>query len=181
MHIERTFIPKETDLKFKSILKTLISDYYLQVIGREIEICSFGIFTDSDISGFVIYYNLKTNIDSDSDKWWLPDWTSGSVNDNFYNQDDRYHQLEKIMNELIGKSTWDFDDKKNTFATYKNEMFDSICDVLKELNEEKLFKNASDDFFLLVQESDNGVYEERTTSLNKIMSKEQFEEYQKSE
>jgi len=77
------------------------------------------------------------------------------------------------------KSNWDFDDSKNTFAIYKREMFDSICDALKELKEEKLFKEVSKDFFLLVQESDNGIYDGREISLNKIMSKKQFEEYRK--
>ena len=41
MEIEKTFIPKETESKFKKILKHLISDYYKQVIEREKEIISF--------------------------------------------------------------------------------------------------------------------------------------------
>lgn len=197
--MEKTFISKETELEFKKILKTLISDYYKHVIEREKEICSFGIFTDSDISGFEINFNTesgmeniknagikwnKENPDSkieiDSDKWWMPEWESGSINDNgFYHNDKRYNQLEKIMDELKGKSNWDFDDQKNTFAIYKKEMFDCICEAFKELKEEKLFKEVSNDFFLLVQEMDNGIYDGREISLNKIMSKKQFEEYRK--
>ncbi len=198
MEIEKVFIPKETESKFKTIFKTLISDYYKYVIEREKEICSFGIFTDSDISGFVISFNTQSGMEKilesgikwnkenpdnkfkiDSDKWWMPEWKSDSVKEGFFDKDDRYNLLAGIMDELRKKSNWDFDDTKNTFAIYKREMFDSICDALKELKEEKLFKNISKDFFLLVQESDNGIYDERAVSLKKIMSKKQFEEYRK--
>lgn len=178
--MEKTFIPKETNLRFIKILKTLISDYYQLVIEREKEICSFGIFTDSDISGFVFYYNTKSKIKPDTDKWWMPEWIADSIHDeSFYHQDDRRSKLEKIMEELIGKSNWDFDDAKNTFAIYKSEMFDSLCEALKELKDENLFKEITKDFFLLVQESDNGIYDSHEISLKKIMSNEQFEDYRK--
>ena len=130
MKKEKTFIPKKTALKFIKILKSLISDYYKYVIEREKELCSFGIFTDSDISGFVVYYNIKSENNTDIDKWWLPEWKSLAIKEeHFRDQEARYNQLEKIIDELKGKSTWDFDDKRNTFAIYKREMFDCICDA----------------------------------------------------
>jgi len=108
MEIDKVFIPKETELKFKKIFKTLISDFYKYVVEREKEICSFGVFTDSDISGFVISFNTqsgmeeiiksgikwnKENPDSkfetDSDKWWMPEWKSESVKDeNIFHKDE---------------------------------------------------------------------------------------------
>lgn len=199
MDIEKTFIPKEIEETFKTILKTLIADYYNKVIEREKEICSFGVFTDSDISGFGLYFNTQSGIERitsagrnwkeknptdlseiDADKWWMPEWTSESLKDkDFYYKDPRYSQLEKIMADLKGKSNWDFDDEKNTFALYKREMFDTLCDVLKELKAAQLFKEVSNDFFLLVQEMDNGIYDGRAISLKKIMSEKQFEAYRK--
>lgn len=180
MEIEKTFIPNETELKFKKIFKSLISDYYKQVIEREKEIFSLGIFTDSDISGFIMNYNVKRENNSESDKWWIPEWKSESKDDqSFYHEDDRYQELETIMNKLYKKSEWNFDEEKNTFALYKKEIFDSICEALKELKEENLFKGVTEDFLLLVQESDNGIYDGREISLKKIMSKEQFEAYLK--
>lgn len=179
MKIKQPFIPKETALKFKKILKTLISDYYKDVIKKEKEICSFGIFTDSDISSFLMSCNTACKAKNEEDKWWIPEWKAASIKeDDDYYEDERYEQLEKIMNDLIEQSNWDFEEEKNTFASYKNEIFDCMCMALKELKAAKLFEEVSDDFFLLVQESDNGISDERAISLHKIMSKEQFEAYQ---
>lgn len=197
--MEKTFIPKETTLKFKQILKAQISAYYKYVIKKEKEICAFGIFTDSDISSFVLYYLTQSRLDAitnagikwnqahpdntaeiDADKWWMPEWASIPIQDKkCYDKDDRYSALEKIMDEFSQKSNWDIEDTKNTFATYKKEMFDAFCEVLKALKEAQLFKAVHKDFFLLVQESDNGIYEDRAISLKKIMTKQQFDTYLK--
>jgi len=204
MEIEKTLIPKESEEKFIKILKTLISDYYKFVIEREKEICSFGILTDSDISGFIIHFNtqsgMKRIIDSgidwnksnpndklkiDSGKWWMPEWESESIDhESFFQDDKREKELHSILENLI-KKTYQFEKEGNyineAFVKYKEEIFDLICQSLKELKEENLFKEVSKDFFLLVQESDNGIYGGREISLKKIMTKNQFEEYQKEE
>jgi len=182
MNTEDNFIPRETKLKFKETLKSFILDYFKAKSEGEQTICSFGVFTDSDISSFTIACNTQNgkaqNIRSDDVKWWMPEWALNSASDEKqYHKDERCKYLEKTINELIEKSNWDLDETKNTFAIYKREMFDCMCDALKELKEEGLFKDVRKDFLLLVQESDNGIYEYRQRSLKKIMTTEQLEKY----
>lgn len=197
MKKDRLFIPSKTAITFNEIFKSLASDYFIKISKEEKEICSFGIFTDSDISGFVFYHNIKGRIEElvkndmeksdedfdakislDSYKWWMPEWIVELVGKEPSSpKEKKYKQLEKMMSQLIEKSEWDFEDDKNTFAHYKSDMFDLFCDALKELKNEDVFKNTTDDFFLLVQESDNGIYDNRAKSLKKILSEQQFKEY----
>jgi len=181
MKREDNFIPSAIKLKLKELFKATISDYYNLVIKREKKISSLGIFTDSDISTFIIACNTQyASAKSDDDKWWMPEWIyDSSSGESSSSLDDRFSQLDKTTKALIEKSNWDFDDDKNTFSKYKNEMFECMCDSLMELKEENLFNEVSKDFFLLVQESDNGIYEDRQKCLKKIMTEEQLGKYLK--
>lgn len=198
MRLKTDFIPLDLVLKIKILLKSLLSDYYHKVIEREREICSFGIFTDSDMSGFVIRYNTQEGIEKiiesaiksredypdwnwegalDDSKWWIPEWISESKGDELiYYNDKRYDELDKIMNDLR-KKTW-MNENDEVFASYKEEMFDIMCKSLEELKGEGLFRNVSENFYLLVQEQDNGIYGNRDKSLQRILTPEQYKEYE---
>ena len=194
------FISEEIALEFKEKLKGLASDYLKKIFQREKEICSFGVFTDSDISGFVLYYNTKEgmkglinsgiewnkeNPDStlqiDSGKWWMPEWYSESVDDeSFFQNDKREKELYLVLEEQINKTRlFETNDHlfNEAFVKYKEEVFDLICQSLKELKDADCFSKVSNDFFLLVQEGDNGVYGSRKESLSKILTKNQLDKY----
>lgn len=60
---------------------------------------------------------------------------------------------------------------------FKAEMFNLYCEVLQLLKEEGLFQQVTNDFYLLVAEGDNGLYDERESYLSKIMSQEDLHSY----
>ena len=83
----------------------------------------------------------------------------------------------KLNLQLSQKAKWYLEDEKNAFIKYKEDMFDIFCEVLKQMKENNVFKNIGDDFFLLFQEGDNGVYGTRKKSLEKILTPNQLKEY----
>ena len=196
MHQEGSFIPIQTASKFKKLFRQLSIDYINYIYQREKEICSFGVFTDSDISIFVFYYNTEEgmekiisstlenqkdltnkNIPIDSDKWWMPEWISGTTNDELFFQEDwREQELIKIMEELHTMTKYSFENPEK-FVQYKEEIFDLICESLSEIKKEGLFYNISNDFYMLVQEEDNGIYGTRHKSLSKILDEQQLKKY----
>lgn len=179
-------------------IKQYATKYYNNHIGKETEIYSFGIAADSDISGFIVQYNTKAGIEKiienhkefvkdfpeykndppDNDKWSMYEWDSETIQENFTKQEDSdYDEIRKLMNQLSQKAKWYLEDEKNTFIKYKEDMFDIFCEVLKQMKENNVFKNIGDDFFLLFQEGDNGVYGTRKKSLEKILTPNQLKEY----
>ena len=184
------FIPIKTAQKIKELFKSLSKDYVKLIYDKENEICSFGIFTDSDISNFFFGYNTKEgmeiikqdgkkyneeNPDSkfpiDNDKWSIPEWKI-EVDEEAFRYDSREIELFEIFDRLI-KSTVSGED----FSNYKSDVFDLLCQSLKELKDKNTFSKISEDFFLLVQEQDNGIYGTRKESLSMILTQRQLKEY----
>jgi hypothetical protein len=193
-----SYIPKVKAQSLIKKIKNYATEYYCNHVGNETEICSFGIAADSDISGFIVQYNTKIGVQkiienhkefirklpehkdnpSDNDKWSIHEWISEIIHENFTEQEILdYGEIENLMEKLSKKADWHLDDEKNIFAKYKEEMFDIFCEVLKQMKEENVFKNISDDFFLLFEEGDNGVYATRERSLEKILTPNQLKEY----
>ena len=185
------FITNKVAKRIKELFISLSKDYVKLIYEKEKEISSFGVFTDADISSFFFRYNTKEGIDKiiavgkkyqeknpnskipvDHYKWWLPEWAI-NIDEDVFSQDEREIELFKIFEDLIESS----EDKD--FSNYKDDVFDLFCQSLKEVKDENIFSKTSNNFFLLVQEQDNGIYDARKESLSKILSQNQLEEYLK--
>lgn len=179
---EKKFIPQETALYLKELLCGIAKEYIelIYTNDRACEISSLGIFTDSDISGFVFHHNTKERVDNVSGdklnyKWWIPEWDDNTYTKHF--SDTRHPkemELHKIMSELKANTEWSYEHPEK-FVMYKEEMFDIMCDSLYHIKSE--LGKVSEDFFMLVQECDNGIYGKRDASLAKILSESQMKEY----
>ncbi|MEL6556588.1 MAG: DUF4303 domain-containing protein [Bacteroidota bacterium] len=131
---------------FKAGFKSYLIKCY-QSGAQQTKVTGIGVFTDSDMSNFVVYINSKDhltqrNAESTSrnemltNKWWLPEWWWES---NALEEGNLIDELERIFKQL-------------EFKTYKNTLFSVYCQVLEEIKNEI---NADNDFVLLVQVSDN--------------------------
>ncbi len=188
---ELKYIPKNIAEQFKELFKDVAKDCLKVIFEKEEEIYAFGVFTDSDISSFLLAYNTKGNLDTiiksgveyknefsitnlsdDFLKWWIPEWKNEIVEQKF-NNDARTKKLHKILTDLV-KPIGFSDDK--TFSDYKEDIFAVFCQSLKELKEEGCFLNITEDFYLLVQEHDNGMHGTRKQHLSKILSENQMNE-----
>ena len=157
---------------FKNSFKTYVLEHY-KSIATENEISGLGIFTDSDMSSFIIRINtsqhlLERNSKSETEgdrlinKWWMPEWGWESKYDDL--EDDLVKQLEIISSNLA-------------FDTFKRKLFSVYCEVLAELSEEKVLENGSEDLILIVQESDNFDSKRDKESLSLILNENQWDEY----
>lgn len=180
-----SFISKKQATDLLQALKLQLTNFYQEVIQLEGEICALGVFTDSDVSGFALYYNTTAGIEAVQSEyddladiiWWMPEWVSENNELGFKITAD-YLAVSQLMEALYQSTTSSMDNIENpTFPIYKREMFDLICEALSRLKAEGLFQAVTDDFLLLVQESDNGVYDGRAESLGKIMTAEQLSAY----
>jgi hypothetical protein len=158
--------------EFKTNFKAYILNCY-ESVSKESEIAGFGIFTDSDMSTFVVHINTtkhlseqhknKTSEDEKlTDKWWLPEW--GWVSKYQTDEKNLHNNLEHIYINM-------------EFVAYKKNLFRVYCEVLSELFKEEKLKNTSDDFILMVQECDNFNQEKDKESLSMILGEKQWEEY----
>ncbi|MBD0254565.1 MAG: DUF4303 domain-containing protein [Cytophagales bacterium] len=190
-----SFVPTEVLGKLKVEVKDYLTRIVAFIYESEAELCSFGIFTDSDISGFVVGYNTAHHLNAQnisnlanpggvleaviksSNKWWIPEWTSGSNRELRNEQYELYQEICDGLEEVHQKTQWHSDDGKNTFILYKDDIFDLLSESLKELKEEGIFNKTDEDFFLLVQEEDNGMYGERGPSLKKILNDRHYRKY----
>ena len=144
-------------------------------------ISSFGIFTDQDMSSFVLAYNTQEHIHrksqaasesisaseaasiSFSNKWWIPEWKGDDEKFNPEKQEEFYLKLEKLAGLL-------------PFPLYKDSLFMLYCESLAELRNSGAFLQQTSDFFMLVQESDNFSLSD-FDRLKKLLNKEEWEEY----
>jgi hypothetical protein len=180
-----TYIPVQTANRIEELFCSLAKDYLQRVYDVEEEICSFGVYTDSDISNFFFGYNTnekrKAAHDSPSsvdheiwsiedDIWSIPEWKN-NVDDSFQ-YDPREIELFGIFDTLIRSTHSD-----SQFPNYKSDAFYLLCHSLKVLKDEKVFSNISTDFLLLVQEQDNGLYDTRQDSLSLVLTPKQLEAY----
>lgn len=185
---ELKYISRVKANRIKDLIKSLSKDYVKLIYEIEPEICSFGVFTDSDISSFSFAYNtkeeaqqtgesIKSTFPADDNKWWIPDWQV-KVDEESFRYDAREIELFKILEDLINLTASDDDYCENDdFSNYKSDVFELICQSLKEIKDENTFSNVSEDFYLLVQEQDNGIYGSRKKSLAKILTQKQLDEY----
>lgn len=194
-----TFIHQtEAQILIKKI-KIIATEYFNKILELEKgnKICSFGIASDSDLTVFAFHYNTPEGIEKikksaletikdfpelkerplDDDKWSVYEWISEDSKSYDIQTGKGYKEVEALMDAQYKRSNWDLDDAKNTFALYKSDMFDIFCEALKEMKNENVFQNTTDDFFLLFQEGDNGIYGKRKGSLKKILSPNQLDEY----
>jgi hypothetical protein len=160
-------LPAEA-LQIKGLIKSLAIDC-IQLISEteKRDFSSFGVFTDSDMTVFDFFYNIKSDTVSDdplTDKWWIPEWIQQPDFDESSANYTNLNTLYTIMSGIYKQTEWASEDDNSTFAIYKEEMFDLFCAVLYELKAETAFPNTTDDFFVLVQESDNGMYGMRNDS-----------------
>jgi len=157
---------------FKSSFKAYVLECY-KSIAVENEISGLGIFTDADMSSFIIRINTSQNLvernsesEAESDrlinKWWMPEWGWESEHDEL--EGDLVKQLEVISSNL-------------EFDTFKTTLFSIYCEVLAELSEEKVLENRNDDLILIVQESDNFDSKRDKESLSLILNENQWNEY----
>ncbi len=188
------FISIEIAARIKELFKSLSKDYIKLVYEEEDEICSFGIFTDSDISVFTFAYNTLHGIKSKMEnrqndeynllyKWWIPDWST-KIRENIFDDDLRETELFNILEKLIEETGVEDEYLEDEyFSNYKNDIFDLFCLSLEELNNEKVFIKRNNDFILLVQESDNGIKGDlaREASLLRLLTKDQIEDYKSIE
>lgn len=193
-HSPNQFILFEEEEEFKALFKDFAMEYFTAAQARETKpIISFGVFTDCDINGFIIQYNTQEGIEKDiqwtieqqkknpamfkdakldGTPWSIPEWITSekeAVMDT--DSDPRIRTCFDIMQRLYTKNTGE------NFVAYKNKIFDVFCVALSELKADNFFKNVSDDFALVVQECDNGLYETREKSLSKILNPEQLKAY----
>ncbi len=195
MDEELKFITEGVAKQIKELVKALAKDCVKSIYKKEKEICSFGIFTDSDASRFLFGYNtigqldkiIKDGIDykrefsehqlsDDFLKWWLPEWKN-EIDEEVFHNDPKTKEIFKIMNDLVEPiEFFDSNCENDFFIKYKEDVFDLFCQVLRELKEEHVFSRTNEDFYLLVQEHDNGVYGTRERSLLKIISEKQLNE-----
>ncbi|WP_422104709.1 DUF4303 domain-containing protein [Winogradskyella sp.] len=156
-------------------LKNEFEVYLIQCLNEftsENDINGIGIFTDSDMSSFVIYINTKSHLNernSDADtqdeqltnKWWLPEWYWESEDSSGQNRIIAITQ--KISSQL-------------EFYDYKRTLFKTYCEILENLNDSDFIK-LDDSFVRLVQESDNFDSETDKNDLSKILTESQWNEY----
>ncbi|MFK8010124.1 MAG: DUF4303 domain-containing protein [Saprospiraceae bacterium] len=192
------YISIKTAEKIKKLFKSLSKDYVKLIYEKEKEICSFGVFTDSDISNFFFGYNTKKGIEElkkrgiqnnkrfpdtklkiDSMKWWLPEWIN-DIDEEVFRYDEREIELFNTLEDLIEQVlNSDPNCEKDFFSDYKSDIFDLFCQSLMELKDENIFLKVSENFFLIVQEQDNGIYGTREKSLSKILNKNQLKAFLK--
>ena len=195
MDKELKFITEGVAKQIKELVKALAKDCVKSIYRKEKEICSFGIFTDSDVSSFLFGYNTSAQLENiindgkaykkefnenelpdDFLKWWLPEWKN-EINEEAFNTNPKTKEAFRIMDDLIKPIKFSNRFSENDlFSRYKEDIFDLFCQVLLELKEEHVFSRTNEDFYLLVQEHDNGVYGTRERSLLKIISKKQRNE-----
>jgi len=202
MHNKLKFIPIKKASKIKELFKSLSKEYVKLIYQEEEEICSFGIFTDSDISNYYFGYNTKEGMEEiikegisekenepesefkiDYMKWWLPEWMNAIDNECFMD-DEREIELFKTMEKLIEKTDNEEEDLEDEyFSNYKDDIFDLFCESLAELRDENVFSKVAKDFILLVQESDNGISGNkiREKSISKLLTNIQIEDYKSFE
>tara|TARA_Y100000815_G_C13266733_1_gene471388 strand:- start:650 stop:1207 length:558 start_codon:yes stop_codon:yes gene_type:complete len=154
---------------FESYLKECLNEF-----PSENRVNGIGIFTDSDMSSFVVYINTvehlnERNLNADNEdekltnKWWLPEWSWESKDS--AEQERIIDISQKISNQL-------------EFYDYKKTLFKTYCEILANLsNSDKV--SLKDDFVLLVQESDNFNSKTDKNDLSKILSESQWTEYLK--
>jgi len=177
------YITGELTKRINYLFEELAKDYIQLVFEKESEICSFGVFTDSDISNFffgyntIEYQNIIYDEEVDNNKWWIPDWKNG-IDDLVFSSDQREIELFNILKELKNLIDYSDDEKsKKHFVNYKEDVFHLICQSLERLKTQKVFNNINADFFMLIQESDNGIYGTREQSLSLILTQKQLDEY----
>jgi hypothetical protein len=183
----------EKEALFKNNFKNLAKKYVQKVQNEGEVIISFGVFTDCDITGFVIHHNTQEGIERsiqrtiqykkenpemfkdaklDGDPWSMPEWITGEKETTFdFYKDERFNICSDIMEESYKRN------RTGKFLENKNKMFDLICASLQELKTENAFGEIDESFILLAQECDNGVYGSRKKSLSKILSSKQLQEY----
>jgi len=192
--IDDKFISFKDEARFKEQFKEVAIEYFQKAQTRENHpIISFGIFTDCDISGFIFQYNtaegIQKNIDwtlqqqkehpsmfqdakLDGTPWSIPEWIA-SEKEAVINQDDD-SRIRACFDMMY---YFDEANKGDGFVAYKDKMFDLFCVCLSELKAEGIFKGTADNFVLLVQECDNGLYDTRAESLSKILNPTQLQTY----
>ena len=164
-----TDLIEELKNEFKSYLIHCLNEFK-----SENRINGIGIFTDSDMSSFVIYINTveylnERNLNANNEdekltnKWWLPEWS--------WESKDSAEQL-RIMNisQKVSNQLEFYDFKRTLFKTY--------CEVLASLNNSNLVR-LDNDFIRLVQESDNFDSKTDKNDLSKLLSQPQWTEYLK--
>ena len=158
-------------------LKNEFKSYLIQCLNEftsESRINGIGIFTDSDMSSFVIYINTsehlnERNLNADNEdeeltnKWWLPEWSWESKDS--AEQEQIIGISKKISSQL-------------EFYDYKRTLFKTYCEILENLNNSDLI-SLDNDFVRLVQESDNFDSEIDKNDLSKILTELQWIEYLK--
>lgn len=197
------FIPIEVADRIKKLFKSLAKEYIKLVYEEEEEddeICSFGIFTDSDISNYFFGYNTKEGLEEiieegkaykrefpesklkvDDLKWRLPEWTNG-VDDECFEEDKREIEIFEILEKQIS-NTRNLNRDENCFSDYKDDIFDIFCETLLELKKENVFRQVSKDFFLIVQVADSSMCrnKNRLKSLSRILNQQQISELKRFE
>tara|TARA_B100001173_G_scaffold298878_1_gene296888 strand:+ start:68 stop:622 length:555 start_codon:yes stop_codon:yes gene_type:complete len=133
-----------------------------------------GIFTDSDMSSFMVYINTvehlnERNLNADDEdekltnKWWLPEWSWESKDS--AEQERIIDICQKISNQL-------------EFYDYKRTLFKTYCEILANSSHSENV-SLNDDCVRLVQESDNFDSETDKNDLSKILTESQWTEYLK--
>ena len=164
-----TELIEELKREFKSYLIQCLNEF-----PSKNRVNGIGVFTDTDISSFMVYINTvehlnARNLNSDNEdekltnKWWLPEWSWESKDS--AGQERIIDISKKISNQL-------------EFYDYKRTLFKTYCEILAELNIADL-NNEDNDFVRLVQESDNFDSEIDKNDLSKILSELQWTEYLK--
>ncbi len=190
------FIPIEVASRIKELFKSLSKDYLKLVYNEEEEICSFGIFTDSEISNYYFGYNTKEGLEEiikegmaekkkfpeekfqiDYMKWWIPEWMNG-IDEECFIDDKREIELFELLEEQLSNCR-NMKAEENDFPDYKDDVFDLFCESLAELKTENVFTKVDKNFILLVQESDNGITRNKTRekSISKLLTENQIEDY----
>ena len=190
--LKKSVIPTDKKNELSETLSELIKEYHSLALNIEGQINAIGIYTDADMTTFLLGYNTEEGVKEiidrqldtnalfpddpcdrplDDNKWLIPEWISESYEDLI---EENNTKLIKA-NELISK-LYEANVHKN-FVHYKSEMFDILCDVIATLKKSGVFGPNADQLILLVQVSDNGLNNTREKSIKKILTKVQLEEY----
>jgi Domain of unknown function (DUF4303) len=166
-----------TKEQFSIELKDCIISIYDAIEDKE-ELISFGIYTDQDVSSMVVKYNTRNHfaeqlkdvylrygeIASDY-RWRIPEWFNRVKNA-------KLDELNVIM--IYTLQPLEFETGNEFF---KDTLLDLIFEVLKEVQNEGLFRSQNEDFIVCLEQTDSGIDKMMRARIKALNSPKMYENF----
>ncbi len=157
---------------FKKKLKNLTKDIFLSINSNEI--CGFCLFSDAGAMSLSASFNTRSYLENN--------WKKDPENKEYY----RWYAGEwfddGIPNDELDNLSWKLFNAEYSedFTKHKNKLFNTIVNVLKELNNEGFFNSECDDFVLVfcVTDPDGEDRDNELKWMRKLNNKVIFKEYE---